>query len=106
MENWEAIEPNVWKPQNENDSVVGKLIEKKVGGKYESNIYKLEEQGKFFIIFGTTILDSRMSYVKIGDQIKIEYKGSKTNKKGQPVKIFKVYKEKVTSPFGNAFEGI
>lgn len=93
---YEEIEPNVWKPENDGDSVEGILIVKKENvGPNESNAYYLEKDNKQTMIWGTTVLDSRMDLVKVGDQIKITFKGTEENKKGQPTKIFKVERGKV-----------
>ena len=93
---YEKIEPNVWKPVNEGDVIEGVLIQKKEKvGKYEGFAYFLENPQGQFIVFGTAVLDDKMRFVHIGEQIKIEYEGKKENPKGQPTKIFHVFRKKV-----------
>lgn len=94
---YEEINPNIWKPEEEGDSIEGVLINKETEvGDYKSNAYAIEtKDNKQMLVWGCTILDDRMKYVEAGDQIKITYKGVEQNKKGQPVKIYKVYKVKI-----------
>lgn len=90
-----AIEPNVWKPTNEGDSVEGILIAKKEDvGINKSKAYSIENKKEHNLVWGSTVLDDRMLYVNVGDYCKITYIKTTQNKKGQPLKIFKVEKEK------------
>lgn len=93
---WKNIEPTIWKPENEGDSIEGTLIKvDKDRGKFKSVVYNLEvvEDGeiKQKFIFGTTILNDKMSYICIGDPIKIIYKGEHESNEGR-VKDFDVFK--------------
>lgn len=92
MEEYEAIEPNIWKPQDDGDYIEGILIAKKEG-KF-GHVYCFEWKEKQFVVFGSTIMDDRMNYVNPGDQVKIEFKGVTKNSKGQNTKIFKVFIKK------------
>ena len=94
---WNEIQPNIWKPEQEGDAIQGILIGKESDkGSYGSQAYIMEIKGEKqptqALIWGCAVLDERMKYVNVGEMIKIEFNGSKINKKGQPVKIFKVYK--------------
>lgn len=93
---FEEIIPNVWKPENKDDKIEGTLINKqKDVGINKSMIYNLEtEDKKQIAIWGTTILDDRLAYVNVGEFIRITYVDTQTNKRGQPIKIFKVEKAK------------
>lgn len=75
------------------DSVTGTLIksEEDVGAN-KSKLYTLEQEGnKIVNVWGCTILDQRMVGVKLGDMIKIVYKGLGEAKGGKnPPKIFQV----------------
>ena len=86
------IEPGVWNYENEGDHIEGILIKKgKEVGPNNSNTYHLETpDGKHMMVWGTTILDSRMDFVKIDDYVRVTYKGKTKNKKGQDTKVFKV----------------
>lgn len=88
---FEELNPDVWKPQEEGDSIEGYYISKKEEvGPNKSTAYYLELGVQQTMIWGTTIIDDRMSLAKVGDYIKIIYKGEKENKRGQNVKIFSV----------------
>lgn len=94
---WEEIQPGIWKPENDGDSIHGVLISKKENvGTNESNAYYIENKDGQHMVWGSTILDDRLSLVNVGDTIKITYKGTQQNKKGQPVKIFKVERQKAS----------
>jgi len=89
------VNPEVWKPVKEGDSIEGTLKEKKKEvGINKSNAYTLENEGKQSFIWGSTVLDDRMSFVNVGDFCRITFKGKEENKKGQPVNIYKVEKAK------------
>lgn len=94
MTEYDKVEPGVWKPLKDGDSVEGILISVQNSTKYENNkIYHLEcTDGKQLAIFGTTVLDDRMTFVKVGDKIKIVFKGTQKNSKQQDTKIFEVFK--------------
>jgi hypothetical protein len=89
------IQPNIWKPINIGDSVEGILVGvDQTVGRNESNIYSLETpEGLKWKVWGTAIIDDRMKYIKVGDKIKITYEGSTVNKAGQPLKLYKVFKD-------------
>lgn len=91
------IEPGVWKPESEGDEIIGRLIKVTESKKYseDGKVYHLEvteENGEIEnkVVFGTAVLDDRMSFVNIGDTVRITYEGMQPNKKGQDTKIFKV----------------
>lgn len=90
---WKAVEPDVWKPENDGDSVEGVYINVKEGigmDEKEGRAYYLDTKDGIKMVWGTTVLNSRMSLVEVGKQVRITFKGTETNKKGQPLKIFKV----------------
>ena len=84
--------PGFWIPENEDDSIEGVLINKqKDVGANKSMLYTIEKDTKPTNIWGSTILDQRMVGIKVGDLIRITYKGlgEKVGGKNAP-KIFKV----------------
>ena len=90
---WEAVEPGIWKPEQEEDQIEGVLINKKENvGINESNAYYIENNDGMHMIWGSTVLDDRMSIISVGDTIRITYKGTRKNKRNQDTKIFKVEK--------------
>ena len=88
----EDIEPNVWKPTNENDFIDGVLLEKRQDvGTNKSNAYYIETQPhNVVMVWGSTILDDRLSLVSVGEKIRITFKGTEESKRGNDLKIFKV----------------
>ena len=92
---FEEISPNVWKPQNKGDAIEGTLVLKRTNvGPNESNAYYLEKDGHQTMVWGTTVIDDRMTFVNVGDYIRITFKDILENAKKQPLKVFKVEKAK------------
>ena len=90
---FEEIEPNVWKPQKDGDSIEGVIVRKDTDvGTNKSNTYHLEKDGDQIMVWGSTVLDDRLAYVKVGEYVRITFKGTQPNKRGQETKIFKVEK--------------
>ena len=90
---YKEVNPNVWMYENDGDFIEGVLIkvEHDVGAN-KSTIYSIEtEPNNFVTVWGSTILDQRMSLVKVGSRVKLTYKGLSEKKPGKnPAKIFKV----------------
>ena len=84
----------IWEYKKDGDEIMGLLVEiKKEVGPNSSMLYTVEKKGgEKFGIWGSTVLDMRMSDVMVGEEVKITYKGTQPSKtKGRsPVKIFKV----------------
>ena len=93
---WETIEPGIWKPEKEGDTIEGVLIGKEADrGSFGSYIYNIETvAGQHLGVWGSTVLDDRMKYVPVGSRIRIVFKGIERNAKGQPIKIFAVQVDK------------
>lgn len=92
---FETIEPNIWKPEKDGDSIEGVLVKKsRIKGTNKSWAYHLETKEGQMMVWGSIILDDRMSYVNEGDIVRITYKGMTKNKRGQDTKLFKVEKAK------------
>lgn len=91
---YQKIEPGVWKPVKDGDAIEGFLLKSEPSKTFKNKVYNVESlDNKQFVVFGTTVLDDKMSYINIGDKIKIVYRGSGKNKKGQDTKIFDVFKD-------------
>lgn len=90
---YQEIEPSIWKPEKDGDFIEGMFIraQEKVG-ENESMLYGIETPEGVKNVWGAAILDERMAFVKVGEKIKITFKGlAKETKKGRrPAKIFKV----------------
>ncbi len=97
---YEEVNPEIWTPKEDGDFIEGVLIntEKDIG-ENKSNMYTIESQieNKSVMknVWGSTILDYRMTLISIGSKIKITYKGLGEKKGGKnPPKIFKVEVDK------------
>ena len=90
---YEEVNPEDWTYEKDGDFIEGVLIQKKTNvGPNEAMLYSLEvSESVVKNVWGATILDSRMALVKIGDKIKITYKGlAKPTPGKQSAKLFKV----------------
>lgn len=90
---YKEINPSIWKYEKDGDFIEGILVRVQSDvGENESNLYSIENSNGVLNVWGSAILDERMTLAKIGDKIKITYKGlAKECKKGKnPAKIFKV----------------
>lgn len=92
---YKEINPSDWTYKEDGDFIEGILVQvQKDIGVNKSMLYSIETAPSVVKnVWGAVILDSRMSLVKVGDKVKITYKGlSKEVSKGgkNPAKIFKV----------------
>lgn len=89
---YKEIDPNVWKYENEGDFVEGILVQKQDDvGENKSKMYSVDTSEGIINVWGSVVLDGRMALVKVGDKIKITYKGLGEAKSGRNApKIFKV----------------
>ena len=93
---YKEINPTDWTYEKDGEFIEGFLIAvKKDVGVNNSMLYSIETADDLVNVWGAAILDSRMDHVKIGDKIKITYKGLAEAKGGKnPAKIFKVEVDK------------
>lgn len=90
---FEKVEIDTWKPQEKDESVEGIFIkaEPEVGTN-KSMLYSIEVNNKPTAVWGSAVLDTKMSAVKPGDLIKIVYLGKGEAKGGHNApKLFDVY---------------
>jgi len=72
--------PEQWRPEKAGDFIEGVYTQKKENvGKNKANLYLIEKDGVLKAVWGSTVLDDKMIYVKIGDLIKITYQGEEKN---------------------------
>ena len=90
MDKWKTIEPNVWRPKEKGDCIIGALVNKQPKDETTglSARYQIENQEGMFLIWGSAVLDDRMQYAKIGDKIRITFDGKTKNKRNQDVNLF------------------
>ncbi|MBW1782928.1 MAG: hypothetical protein JRL30_19575 [Deltaproteobacteria bacterium] len=92
MDEWRTIEPGVWKPEREGDSIVGVLVNKEPKNEQSSLSarYYLENQEGTFFVWGCAVIDDRMQYAKVGQKVRITFEGKTKNKRNQDVNLYKV----------------
>ena len=93
---YEKIQLNTWVPKAENDSIEGTLVKVEAEiGPNKSMLYHLETDGKPMAVWGSVVLDTKMTVVKPGDKIKIVYLGKGVQKGGKNApKLFDVFIER------------
>ena len=96
---YEEIDPSVWKYEKEGDNIEGVLVQvQKDVGVNESFLYSIDTGKGILNVWGSAILDSRMAFAKVGDKLRITYKGRGEAKGGKNApKIFKVEVDRNTS---------
>ncbi len=89
---WQTIEPGIWKPETEGDQIAGDLVNKEPRDEAAgtSARYYIENPDGMFLVWGSAVIDDRMQYVKIGQKMRITFEGHTKNKKNQQVNLFKV----------------
>jgi len=89
--NYEDIVQENWTPEKVDSFITGILlsIEDNVG-KHKTKVYNLKQPDNSIIsIWGSTVLDSKIKLVELGDDIKIIYLGVP---EGKDYKDFKIQK--------------
>jgi hypothetical protein len=96
MTAWNKVELGTWKFEKENDSIEGIFIKAEQDvGQNKSMLYHLEVEGKPLAVWGSVVLDTKMTVVKPNDKIKIVYLGKGVQKGGKNApKLFDVFIEK------------
>ena len=92
MDEWKTINPGVWKPEKAGDQIVGVLVNKEPKDDIAgiSAKYYIETDKGMFFIWGSTVLDDRMQYVKLNQKVRITFEGKTKNKRGQDMNLFRV----------------
>jgi len=93
---YKEINPENWTYENDGDFIEGIFVrEQKDVGTNKAMLYSIETPEGVKNVWGSAILDGRMALVKVGDKLKITYKGLGEAKAGQNApKIFKVEVDK------------
>lgn len=93
---YKEINPTVWNYEKDGDFIEGVLVRVQSDvGSNKAMLYSVETPQGVKNVWGATILDERMALVKVGDKLKITYKGTGEAKSGHnPPKIFKVEVDK------------
>ena len=99
MSDWKKVEiGNTWnyKEAGENAEFIGLFTGKEEHvGENDSIVYSFEQSkdNEPVSVWGSTVLDTRMKNVKVGEEVKIVYKGQKDspNRKGKKYHDFDVF---------------
>lgn len=95
--NWEKQEGDltpIWEYAKAGDELIGTVKEIK-RGKFACDNYIIEDKNKaLWMVWGKSILNSRMTNVAIGDTVKIVYLGEVKTAKGMSAQNFEIYKAK------------
>jgi len=93
---YEEINPTDWTYENDGDFIEGVLVRVQENiGPNNSMLYSIETPEGVKSVWGATLLDSRMALVKMGNKLKITYKGKAEPQAGKnAAKIFKVEVDK------------
>ena len=94
-QDWKENTGNTWKPEKKDDEVVGILVDVETGvGQNGSTMYTVEQSSNHETvnIWGSTVLDSRMKGIKVGEEVRIVYKGLGDKQPGKnPPKLWQVF---------------
>ena len=96
---WTEIQGGTVHNFEEKTTVEGTLLDVQ-SGKFESNNYVLENEDKTTtVVFGTTVLQTKMASVKVGDQVRItRLEKVKSPSSGREYQDFKVEVQKADTP--------
>jgi hypothetical protein len=96
-EDWMSVTSKVFRFEKPGDLLIGEIVSVRDGNYFRPNgtrskIYDIRgEDGTTYTVFGSSILDRILSTFKVGDKVKIVYKGMTTTKQGRQVKDFEVF---------------
>jgi len=88
--NWKPVDPGMWKPTKESEAIIGVLVNVVEKSNNLSTRYYLDTCEGIKLVWGCTVLDDRMKLVKLGQFVKITYKGKQKNAKKQDINIYSV----------------
>lgn len=94
---WKEITPeqegdsNIW-DKSKNPEIIGVYQGAQTNvGPNKSMLYKLETDDGVVKVWGSTVLDDRMSSAQIGQKVKIKYEGKKQGDKGRNYNAYRVW---------------
>ena len=105
--NWKKVEStggsDAWNFETQ-DTMEGEFVKVETGiGPHASNLYHFlvggENEQEEVVVWGNTVLDSRLGEVTHGMKVKIVYLGKAKSKRGNEFKNFDVFLEDVNLPF-------
>lgn len=96
VDGYEEVGDTIFKFEKIGDELDGQFVAQEAGKSFGNQVYKISKNGRMFSVFSTTVLESRMKGVKIGDFVMIKYVADipNKNKNLHDVKDFKVFIKK------------
>lgn len=92
---FKKVEDKIFKFEKEGDMIEGELLSIEDGKTYDNKVYKIKQtsDGETMTVFSTTVLESQMASVKIGNLVRIILANIKKSEvKGRnDTKMFEVY---------------
>ena len=76
------------------ESIEGKLKNVVIDAKFNNKRYFVDTAKGEISFFGSSVLNTRLAHVLVGDLVKIEYLGEVKSKQGRMFKDFKVFTKK------------
>lgn len=86
---WKDVAGDIWRPENKGDSVEGTLMNRRPG-RYEWNNYTIDTGKGVKTVFGSAVLENRMTAIKDGQDVKIIFEGMQKNTRGQDMRMYRV----------------
>jgi len=96
-EDWSEVSVESSETWDKKEPVQGLLVEKKSNvGDNASNLYIIETSKGNVSVWGSAVLDSKFSNIRVGTEVKVEYLGKETNPKTKrEYNNYKVYSREV-----------
>jgi hypothetical protein len=89
---WQKVEDKIFKFEKEGDTVTDELLTVEESRTYNNKVYKIKTEKETVTVFGTSVLDSQMTQIKIGQMVRILFSGTKPDPKGRnDIKLFEVF---------------
>lgn len=94
---WEKQEgAGIWLPSEENEELVGEIVNINTEGAYGSQYSIKKDDGEEILTPSHKVLQNRLIKAKTGDKVKLVYKGEEppSIKGNNPTKIYEVFIKK------------
>jgi hypothetical protein len=93
---WKSTTGDVFRFEAEGDSIEGTLAATRDGNYFrpaggKSQVYDIKTKDGIKSVFGSMVLERQMQSVKVGDKVKIVYKGTVQTKQGRQAKNYEVF---------------
>jgi hypothetical protein len=95
-EDWKNTQGTVHRFENPNDHIEGELVQVRDGNYFrpdgsKSKVYDIKTASGVETVFGSMILERLMGSIRVGQAVKIVYKGLVNTRSGRKAKAYEVY---------------